>query len=341
MAALAAAVAIAPILAQASEEPKKVEKRIKVVVKDDGEEKVIEREIMGGEGGPQHFAFMGGAMGGGRLGVALADVKKDDVAVLKLQEERGAVVKSVDADSAAAKAGLKEGDVIVRFQGDAVWSAAALARMVRETPVGRTVSLEVTRGGAVQKISATLGEPKHHFEMFLPGGPDAPHAPMPPHPPLPPQSPQPPMGSVPHAMPLPPGHQRSEDRVFGWKSRDDDSDEPLVRILHSSGPPRLGVVLQDVDGQLARYFKLPAGKGVLVTSVEENSAAAKAGVKSGDVVQKLDGTAVATASELRSAVRKAEGGKPLTLSVWRDGKSVDLAVTLPPVEKTKHRAPSI
>ncbi len=338
MAALAAAVAVGPTLAQAGEEPKKVEKRIKVVVTDDGDEKVIEREIMGGEGGPQHFAFMGGGMGGGRLGVALADVKKDDVAVLKLQEERGAVVKSVDADSAAAKAGLKEGDVIVRFQGDAVWSAAALARMVRETPVGRTVSLEVTRGGAVQKISATLGEPKDHFEMFLPGGPDAPHAPMPPHPPLPPAATN---GPMPHAMPVPPGHQRSEDRVFGWKSRDDDSDEPLVRILHSSGPPRLGVVLQDVDGQLARYFKLAAGKGVLVTSVEENSAAAKAGVKSGDVVQKLDGTAVATASELRSAVRKAEGGKSLTLSVWRDGKPMDLAVTLPPLEKPKRIAPSI
>ena len=155
LAALAVAVALAPILAQASDEPKKVEKRIQVIVKDDGDRKVIEREVMTGEDGPRHLELIGAGRGGGRLGVSLVDVKKEDLAGLKLQDERGAVVKKVEDNSAAGKAGLKEGDVIVRYQGEAVWSAAALARMVRETPPGRTVGLEVIRAGAAQKLSAT------------------------------------------------------------------------------------------------------------------------------------------------------------------------------------------
>ena len=335
LAALAVAVALAPILAQASDEPKKVEKRIQVIVKDDGDRKVIEREVMTGEDGPRHLELIGAGRGGGRLGVSLVDVKKEDLAGLKLQDERGAVVKKVEDNSAAAKAGLKEGDVIVRYQGEAVWSAAALARMVRETPPGRTVGLEVIRAGAAQKLSATLAEPKNQFEMFLPEPPDAP---MPPHPPMPPMSH---MGPGSHAMPLPPGHEGAEDRVFRWKSDDGEGGEPFVSVFHSSEPPRLGVLLQDVEGQLARYFKLPGEKGVLVTNVEENSAAAKAGVKAGDVVQKLDGVAVASGSELRRAVRKAEGGKAMALTVWRDGKSVELSVTLPAAEKPRHAAPSI
>src|SRR5512132_2274768 len=77
--------------------------------------------------------------GGGRLGVSLEDVGAGDVARLGLSAERGALVSSVEEGSAADKAGVKEGDVIVRFGGQEVWSAAQLARAVRETPAGRTV----------------------------------------------------------------------------------------------------------------------------------------------------------------------------------------------------------
>src|SRR5262245_4267615 len=57
--------------------------------------------------------------GGGYLGVQLADVAKDDVARLKLDGERGVLVRDVVEGSAAAEAGLKEDDVILRYQGEA------------------------------------------------------------------------------------------------------------------------------------------------------------------------------------------------------------------------------
>src|SRR6266511_1650772 len=72
-------------------------------------------------------------VGDGRLGVRIADVGKDDVARLKLPDERGALVKSVEEGSAAEKAGIKDGDVILRYQGENVLSAAQLARDRKST----------------------------------------------------------------------------------------------------------------------------------------------------------------------------------------------------------------
>src|SRR5262245_19705014 len=66
--------------------------------------------------------------GSGRLGVSIGDTTGDS---------RGATVRSVAEDSAAEKAGLKEGDVIVRFDGQTVRSAGHLSRLVAETPAGR------------------------------------------------------------------------------------------------------------------------------------------------------------------------------------------------------------
>ena len=70
------------------------------------------------------------------LGVQLKDVTAEKARELKLPGEYGALVAGVDEDSAAAKAGLQKGDVIVEFAGERVRSAAQLRRLIRETPAG-------------------------------------------------------------------------------------------------------------------------------------------------------------------------------------------------------------
>ena len=87
------------------------------------------------------------ADGAAWLGVTLKDVTAEKARDLKLPGEYGALVESVGADSAAAKAGLQKGDVIVEFAGERVQSEAQLRRLIRETPAGRTVSLQVIRDG--------------------------------------------------------------------------------------------------------------------------------------------------------------------------------------------------
>jgi serine protease Do len=232
--------------------------------------------------------------GGAVLGVRIEDVGRQDVARLKLAEERGALVKSVEPDSAAQKAGLKDGDVILRYQGEAVQSAAQLARMVRETPPGRTVALEVSREGASRKLSATLEAGKGDRL-------DLGEIEIPPVPPIPPDA-------------------------FRWY--DHGKGRGLLFGEGWPGPRKLGIEFQDISGQLARYFHLSEDRGVLVESVEEGGPAAKAGVKAGDVILKLGGTAIRDGEDLRRELGRMEPGQEVALAVLRDGKPLDLKVKL-------------
>lgn len=81
------------------------------------------------------------------IGVRLGDVTADNAKTLKLAKTEGAVVESVNANSPAAIAGLRENDVIILFDGERVRSAAHLTRLVHETPAGREVALGVMRDG--------------------------------------------------------------------------------------------------------------------------------------------------------------------------------------------------
>ena len=246
--------------------------------------------------------------GKGRLGVSLEDVRAEDVARMGLSAERGAVVAEVHEDSAAAKAGVRNGDVIVRFGGQDVWSAAQLARLVRETPPGRTVELEVSRGGSTQRLSVALSAPERdrvlafgpgsfgedfHFEMpdlsdlDLPELADLPRPPRPPIPPMP--------GGF---------HQR-----FG-----------------PGQGRKLGLSYQELGDQLARYFEVDGG--VLVTGVEEDGPAARAGIKAGDVIVRLGDREVKDGGDLRAALREAAAGSNATVGLKRDGRSMDVTVSL-------------
>jgi serine protease Do len=87
---------------------------------------------------------------------------------------------------------------------------------------------------------------------------------------------------------------------------------------------RLGVEVQDLDQSLAESFKLHAPDGALVSKVEPNSAADKAGLKSGDVILKYDGVAVSGAGQLSARVSMAEPGKEAEIQISRDGQPMTL-----------------
>lgn len=269
--------------------------------------------------------------GGSMLGVGLDETEGD---------LRGAKVRSVEEGSPAEKAGIKEGDVIVRFDGEPVRSVSHLARLVGETPAGRSVAIDVSRGGTTQKLTATLAEGKRRVRVFsgdgLPGMrefafempefdiqvPEPPEAPAAPHAPAAPLAPRAPM---PHA--------------WSWKS--DDGYDMVFRML-GGGPRKLGIEYMEVGEQLAGYFKLSGKTGVLVSSVDADGPAGKAGMKAGDVILKLGAEAIADSDDLREAVAKAEGGKEVTVTVQRDGRPLDLKVTLAkPETKIRRRSTGI
>src|SRR5262245_1686506 len=86
-------------------------------------------------------------MSGPQLGVRVEEVDKDVVTRLKLREEKGALVTEVLSESPAEKAGIKKDDVILKFQGESVLTAAQLQRLVKDVPTGRKVDIDLVRGG--------------------------------------------------------------------------------------------------------------------------------------------------------------------------------------------------
>jgi serine protease Do len=239
--------------------------------------------------------------GRGHLGIALDEVNGQTVEKLKLKEERGALVREVRPDSPAAKAGFKVDDVIVAYQGLPVESALELTRRVRETPAGRTVTIEIVRQGGLQKLSATLDESRpepwqmHLPEMTLPG------------------MKMPPSGLPEMEMPPPPG-------AGGFQMR--------MEPPSAHGPQKLGIGYQEISGQFAEYFKVKGEQGLLVVSVTPDGPAAKAGVKVGDIVVRVGNKDVASGGALQHALAEATPGEELSLTVQRDGRPTELKVVV-------------
>lgn len=92
------------------------------------------------------------------LGVDIRDVTHDRMSALNLKEERGVEITMVDGDAPAGKAGLREHDVILGFNGTPVESEEQLRRLIRETPPGRTVNIDISRAGNPMKVSVQLAD---------------------------------------------------------------------------------------------------------------------------------------------------------------------------------------
>jgi len=276
---------------------------------DDGQERGGRRVIVrrGGDDGPGFDIF---SPDGSRVGMVVRDVETADVSKEKLAGAAGAVVTEVGKESAAAKAGIKAGDVVTSFDGERVRSARQLERLVGETPAGRTVKVAVQRAGAAVTLDVTPEAPK--VAQMLPRVPGAPGA-----------GPDTfrferrgpdgdePEGDGPRGMPF---------RFEMPAGRFDFDGEPFA----AGGRGRLGVRVQDLSEELAGYFGVK--QGVLVAGVEADAPAAKAGVKAGDVITAVNGQAITDPNELRREVAKVEDGKTADLAVTRDKKPLTLKV---------------
>jgi membrane-associated protease RseP (regulator of RpoE activity) len=236
---------------------------------------------------------------GVELGVTIRDLDSEQA-----KTASGAVVEDVRAGSAAEKAGIHKGDVIVEFDGERVRGQRHLSRLVSETPEGRTVRTAVMRDGKRIDLSVTPATAERavesDFEFFVPG---------------------------PDHMPGMPGEGRrfffSEPHVQSFKRGEG---------FFMSGRARLGVSIESLTPQLAEYFGTKSG--ALVTTVQPDSPAAKAGLKAGDVITSVNGTEVKDSRGLTDAVRSASDGASLSLGYVRDKKAGTATATL---EKSERR----
>ena len=101
----------------------------------------------------------------GWLGVMIQKVTPDIAESLGLDESKGALVADVVKDGPAEGAGLKQGDVIVEFDGKPVSDSAELPLLVARTAIGKPVELTIIRDKKRQKVSVTIAELKDEEEL--------------------------------------------------------------------------------------------------------------------------------------------------------------------------------
>ena len=236
---------------------------------------------------------------GSYLGVGVAEVGAERVKALKLKEERGVEITKVDDDSPALKAGLKSGDVVLDYNGQRIEGTEQFVRMVKETPEGRPVRLLISRDGNTQTLTATIAARRGHGAFVTPKiDQERLRADM---------------------MAAQADMQKAQERF-----RFQMPDTPQVFMGMRSGG--LGIEAESITAQLAEYFGVKAG--VLVRSVNKDSAAAKAGMKAGDVITKVGETSVAQPQEITRTLRALQTKKTFPVVVVRNHKEMTLSVTL-------------
>jgi len=237
--------------------------------------------------------------GGGFLGVYGEDINNENMSRYRLNQARGVGITRVIADSPAEKAGLKKDDVVLRLDGENVTSVRKLNRLVSEIAPDHTVKITISRNGAEQELTATMGKRKglsSARDLF---------------------------SEQPRAWKWEsPLNAEKFNRDFNQLQLDNNNN--LTFFFTNSR--RIGVSTMELTKQLADYFGITDGRGVLVTAVVEDGPAAKAGIKAGDVITAVDGEAIDSPGDIARVIGKKKEGE-VTLTVVRNKTQQTFRVT--------------
>jgi serine protease Do len=209
----------------------------------------------------------------GRIGVGIDQVSKEVAESIGLGKPEGALVRSVEPDSPAAKAGIEPGDIIVRFDGKTIEKSVDLPRMVGNTKPGARSTVTVFRRGSTKDLSLTVGEVEAERVA-----------------------------------------QRPEPR---------DTKPPVTSLVKS-----LGLSLSELTDEIKTELKL--GGGVRIDGAE--GAAARAGLREGDVILAVANTEVKGLKEFEAVVAKADKARPINV-LFRRGEWAQYAVIRPTVAR--------
>ena len=233
----------------------------------------------------------------GWLGVQIQTINEDVAERLQVEANVGALVSAVTADSPAAKGGLERGDIIMKFDGKAVTAMRGLPRLVAQTPVGKTIDVEVKRKGENKTLKVAIGrleeedvKPEEKPGLATPkeGEP---------------------------TLPKPPGSKRNDDGGLATNSI-------------------LGLKLAPVTEDVREQFGLrPEAKGLVVTDIDPKSPAAEKNIRAGDVIVEAQEMQILKTDDLEARIeeiRKSGGNTVLLLVEDAKGEVRTISVQFSP-----------
>jgi serine protease Do len=218
----------------------------------------------------------------GWLGVKVQSLTDDLAETYGVKENTGALVAGITPDSPAQKAGIQEGDIILKFDGKDVTTMRGLPRLVAQTQIGKDVDVEVLRKGQKRTVRVAVGRLAEEEEPAKLSGKEAPKN----------------------------------------KGKSKSKEPEKQGSIKPSGQPLFGLGLAPLTDDLRAKYSLDAGtKGVVVTEVDPASPAAEKGVKAGDVIVEIAQEPVASIDDVTKGIDKVKnaGGKAVLLRLEGGG----------------------
>ena len=228
----------------------------------------------------------------GYLGVDLGAVDKKRANALHLKDTHAAEVVMVDHDAPAGKSGLKEHDVILQLDGQAFDNADELRRRLREIPSGRTVTLLISRDGNPVHVTVQLCDRAALQNVW----------------------------SQHYSVPEPAAPAAGQSFLGNVPSGPGFLDNMIPRALYVAAD------VNPVRTQLADYFGVKSGTGLLVESVDDPSPASRAGLKAGDVVVKVESQQMTSKNDWLKAIRNHRG-QLVQVTVMRNKQELTLIMS--------------
>lgn len=267
----------------------------------DDEITVNKRKIIINEGNKIMFGDgMGELRALGDMGnFSWSDDEKESGAFLGVTTEKtsdGAKITNITEESAAAKAGLKEGDIITKLADTKIDGPESLYKAVTAQKPNDEVKVYYKRDGKEKSVKATLQERKKTVRSFAFTAPD---------------------GSY-KRFSMPDMDRVGSTAPFVFDNRDFDFDYSFPR------QKKLGLKIQDTE----------EGNGVKVLEVEENSASATAGMQKDDIVTEIGGTKVNNTDDVREQLMENAEKKTYTIKALRNGKEMNFEIKIPKKLKT-------
>ncbi len=202
-------------------------------------------------------------------------------------EENQVEIIEVEKDSPAEMANLEEGDIVLEFAGEEVDDTEMLQKMIRMRKPGETVTIKIERDGKARDVNVKLGELTEEdvwseFERKFP------------------------------SLFTPKG------KIEAWSAP--EFARPEVFRFGFTHRKFIGVGIQDLNPELAEFFGIDKGTGILISSVEKDSPADKAGLKVGDVIISANGKRMENGQDLVSLIQDKEKGDKITIEFLREKK---------------------